>query len=537
MIADSLILIVDDTTQNLQVLGSMLKKEGYKVAAITSGEGALDFVTKRMPDLILLDIMMPGLSGYQVCEKLYTWEEYKRIPVIFISALNKTEDKLEGFEAGGVDFITKPFQKQEVLARVKTHLKLKESREKIADYAKRLEKRNAELERLQAELNQEWIKGKKLHQKFLPEELINNKQLETAVYYQAAQKIGGDFYNFIEFNGKLIAYVVDITGHGLDGALLNIFVREAINSFLDHKDYNKKAIELEGLLEYIYQKYATEKFSDDYFICIGLFLLDKETMELTYANSGLQFSPLLISDTEVTEIDVKELPISTAIALENYDFEQSVVKLNPGDKIISMTDGIIEENNNDGFYGAERIKQVIKENIFLPVRSVIEEVKKDFNEFMEGESYQDDVTLLGLEYKPEIISREKIEITSNFKELDRIRNLIKDIVGDNCVEADKLLMAVHELLANAIEHGNSRQEEEVVTIITEETQYYWKVIIEDQGQGFNWEQVLSTEEIYDDWRDSGRGLRIAALACDNLYYNKKGNKVFLIKSKTLCQYR
>lgn len=121
----SLILIVDDITENLQILGNLLRENNYRTAIAKSGFEALDFVLKRIPDLILLDINMPVIDGYEVCARLKSDEKTKDIPVIFISALSDTEDILKGFVAGGVDFITKPFQREEVLARVKTHLTIK----------------------------------------------------------------------------------------------------------------------------------------------------------------------------------------------------------------------------------------------------------------------------------------------------------------------------------------------------------------------------------------------------------------------------
>ena len=118
------ILIVDDTPTNLHLLSRMLAGHGYKVRAVTNGTRALEAVQARPPDLILLDIMMPGMSGYEVCERLKADEKTCDIPIIFISALNATEDIVKAFGAGGVDYITKPFQLAEVLARAETHLAL-----------------------------------------------------------------------------------------------------------------------------------------------------------------------------------------------------------------------------------------------------------------------------------------------------------------------------------------------------------------------------------------------------------------------------
>ncbi|MCP4346458.1 MAG: PleD family two-component system response regulator [Desulfobacterales bacterium] len=126
---DQRILIVDDVPKNLQVLGSVLKKEGYLIAFAKNGEHALDYIAEHQPDLILLDIMMPGTDGYEVCRKLKEDQKTRDIPVIFITALGDADDEYRGFEIGGVDYITKPFNPKIVKARVKTHLLLKRKTE------------------------------------------------------------------------------------------------------------------------------------------------------------------------------------------------------------------------------------------------------------------------------------------------------------------------------------------------------------------------------------------------------------------------
>ncbi len=118
------ILVVDDTPANLRLLVGLLTEKGYKVRPVPSGELALSAAKGMPPDLILLDIMMPGMNGYEVCKKLKSDERTKEIPVIFISAINDVFDKVKAFTAGGVDYITKPFQIEEVLARVETHLSI-----------------------------------------------------------------------------------------------------------------------------------------------------------------------------------------------------------------------------------------------------------------------------------------------------------------------------------------------------------------------------------------------------------------------------
>jgi len=127
------IIVVDDTPANLQLLAGMLKKRGYKVRPVPSGKLALQAAKNDPPDLILLDIMMPEMDGYEVCERLKADEELREISVIFISALNETMDKVKAFGVGGVDYVTKPFQFEEVDARVGAHLELQRQRRKLKE--------------------------------------------------------------------------------------------------------------------------------------------------------------------------------------------------------------------------------------------------------------------------------------------------------------------------------------------------------------------------------------------------------------------
>lgn len=140
------ILIVDDTPANLRLLSNMLTEQDYKVRAVVNGNMALTTSRAIPPDLILLDINMPGMNGYEVCEKLKADERTQDIPIIFISALDEVQDKVKAFTVGGVDYITKPFQFEEVLARVETHLSLRRLQEELEQEIAARDKLIAELD-------------------------------------------------------------------------------------------------------------------------------------------------------------------------------------------------------------------------------------------------------------------------------------------------------------------------------------------------------------------------------------------------------
>ncbi|HIE02287.1 MAG TPA: response regulator, partial [Thiotrichaceae bacterium] len=223
-ISNSNILVVDDTPANLRLLIGILREVGYKVRPANNGQRALTSIEKESPSLILLDIMMPDMDGYQVCEHLKAHEETRDIPVIFISALNETFDKVKAFSVGGVDYITKPFQAEEVLARVETHLKWHELQ-------RQLQKENL---RMRAELEV----SRRLQQMLLPteKELQQIDGLDIACFMEPAAEVGGDYYDVLSQDGRVFIGIGDVTGHGLESGALAIMVQSSIRTLLANNE-------------------------------------------------------------------------------------------------------------------------------------------------------------------------------------------------------------------------------------------------------------------------------------------------------------
>ena len=183
------ILIVDDNPTNVKVVMHHLAEYGFQIMVARTGEAGLEVAQHDQPDLILLDLMLPGIDGFEVCRRLKADERTRQIPVIFMTVLTKVEDKVKGFEVGGVDYIAKPFQAQEVLARVTTHLRLRnltrelrEARDTLED---RVEARTAELARANQELQSEIAERKRIE-----EELKKHRaHLEDLVRERTAELI------------------------------------------------------------------------------------------------------------------------------------------------------------------------------------------------------------------------------------------------------------------------------------------------------------------------------------------------------------
>ncbi len=142
------VLIVDDNSNNVKIIALALQPLNFKLVIATSGKTAIEMVEKTRPDLILLDVMMPGMDGFETCKIIKSKEENANLPVIFLTALTDKENTLKGFEHGGVDYITKPFNKDELISRVKTHLELKLTRDELETTSKYLYSLNAVKDKL-----------------------------------------------------------------------------------------------------------------------------------------------------------------------------------------------------------------------------------------------------------------------------------------------------------------------------------------------------------------------------------------------------
>src|SRR5271169_2288147 len=216
-----LVLVVDDATANLQVVHAMLKDD-FRVRVATSGAKALALVKdKPQPDLILLDVMMPEMDGYEVCSILKATPEAKDIPVIFLTGKTKCDEETRGFEVGAVDYIHKPFSPAVVQARVHTHLVLREAREQLA--------------RQLLTINNELEMAREIQLSILPHEVPTIRGLGIAARYLPMNSVAGDFYDFILVDERRVGILIaDVSGHGLPAALIASMLKVALSAQTAH---------------------------------------------------------------------------------------------------------------------------------------------------------------------------------------------------------------------------------------------------------------------------------------------------------------
>jgi sigma-B regulation protein RsbU (phosphoserine phosphatase) len=319
------ILIVDDVAANLQVLTGMLDDRGYLTRPVTSGKMALLAAQNDLPDLVLLDITMPGMDGYEVCARMKANEKLKDIPVIFISALHETLDKVKGFSVGGLDYVTKPFQFEEVHARVETHLKLRRLQFQLEEQNRLLlESRQAVM--LQLSQAADYVLS------LIPPP-IREGTIRTDWRLIPSFQLGGDSlgYHWID-KDHFAMYVLDACGHGVGPALLSVSVLDMLRSqSLTDADFRMPA----QVLRALNRAFPMKKHNDLYFTAwYGVF--NKASRELRYAGAG--HPPALILNAAGQAADV---PVSGLLLGLNPDavYEDSILKISSAAELCVFSDG------------------------------------------------------------------------------------------------------------------------------------------------------------------------------------------------------
>lgn len=205
------ILVIDDVEVNARVLKHTLENEGFQVDYALSGPGGRMMAENETPDLILLDIMMPGENGLQTCVQLKANPRTSEIPIIFLSAVGEVKAKVEGLTIGGVDYVTKPFEKEEILARIRLHLRIREAHRML------VEQQRVRLRQLKDAQRAILVK---------PEDLPD---AQFAVYYEPLHEVGGEFYDVVKIDEGIFAFfIADISGNDVGAAFITSAVKALI---------------------------------------------------------------------------------------------------------------------------------------------------------------------------------------------------------------------------------------------------------------------------------------------------------------------
>ena len=366
------LLLVDDNPTNLQVLYQTLETTGCKLLVAKNGETALAIAQKASPDLILLDIMMPGIDGFEVCRRLKDNPDTANIPVIFLSALTETKDKVQGLQLGAVDYVSKPFQPDEVIARVNTHLTIHRLKREVE------QKKDALEDELEA--------ASDVQRRLLPKKLPEIAGLKLAVHYETSLYAGGDYYDIAKMADNQWGFLVaDAEGHSAPAAVMMAMTCALFRS------YPEPPTEPGELLFFLNQHLC--KVADPSFVTALYIVYDADHHSLKIARAGHP-PPMIYRSAEKNAI---EYSCGGVFPLGIDPYEQVPVteaELQPGDRILLYTDGITERFSIDGkTYGEERLLRQLEGDGNLQPEELLTAIMKDVDDFANGRPADDDQAL------------------------------------------------------------------------------------------------------------------------------------------------
>jgi len=375
-----LVLIVDDAPANLQVVHAILKDE-FKIRVATSGPKALDLVkAEPKPDLILLDVVMPEMDGYEVCGILKATPEAKDIPVIFLTGQTETDDETKGFQVGAVDYIHKPFSPAVVKARVHTHVVLREAREQLA--------------RQLLDINNELEMAREIQMSILPNEVPKIAGLEIAARYLPMSSVAGDFYDFIIADERHLGILIaDVSGHGLPAALIASMLKVALAAQAPHA-FDPARV-LGGLNQSLCGKFK------HHFVTAAYVFLDMEKRSMRYAGAGHQ--PLLLWHASMGKAsEVLENGLLLGL-FPDATYSVAEVQMELGDKAVLFTDGVVETRSPSGQeFEIELFKRFLESNHELAAEALADSMLDELSSWSEnpkGQGQQDDITLLVVDFR------------------------------------------------------------------------------------------------------------------------------------------
>jgi phosphoserine phosphatase RsbU/P len=334
------ILVVEDTPANIQTLAGILKDQDYQISVATNGRQALEIIDRVRPDLILLDVMMPEMDGFETCQRLKSNPAWRDIPVIFLTAKTETADIVRGFELGAVDYVAKPFNAHELLARVRTHLQLLRLRIDLA-------RKNEQLASANSRMMQELAAASRVQRALLPQSPLVCDQARLSWIYYPCTELGGDSLNFFLLDNRyLVMYILDVSGHGVQAALLSVAVTQMLmprsdeHSLVCH-DGMKQPVAPRQVAEELNRAFPPNTLTGRYFTLVYA-MLDLAQGTFCYTSAGHP-GPIHVSRNGDQRVcDSLGFPLGM---FDEATYEEAVFPLSNGDRVIFYSDGLVEQVN------------------------------------------------------------------------------------------------------------------------------------------------------------------------------------------------
>jgi phosphoserine phosphatase RsbU/P len=375
-LSDCRVLIVDDVKANVDILVHALSGE-YKLSVALGGQQALDAVGRNPPDLVLLDIVMPDIDGYEICRRLRAADATRELPIMFLSSLEDVKHKARGFEVGGNDYLTKPFEVLEVKARVRSLLKAKS----YADAVREAAERDLRIAR-------------EIQTGLLPADVarqVEGTGLDVHAVLEPAQQVGGDLYEVLRLDrDRVLVAVGDVSGKGIPAALFMAVAMTLLRSMA------RQGKPLEVILRDLNDELLAQN-PRGMFVTLQCLVFDFAKGTVTCASAGHHGAALILpGHTPRLAFDSTGCVLGL---LPAGDVSTETLPLQPGERLVLFTDGVSEAlDPNDDLFGEERLLEYLRDSPDRDARDTALGVLDAVRRHAAGAKQSDDITIVSVRY-------------------------------------------------------------------------------------------------------------------------------------------
>ena len=500
------VLLVDDARSSLDALVETLR--GHHLLSVAlDGESALRTIAQSPPDLVLLDVMMPGLDGYEVCRRLRAAPATRELPVIFLSALDEVTSKAHGFEAGGTDYITKPFEAIEVRARVRSLLKGKMYQDQVR-------------ESLASELRV----AHEIQRGMVPKDFAGlsfGLPIDVYALLEPAKEVGGDLYDVFPLgDGRVCIVLGDVSGKGIPAALFMAITATLLRATARHVQQPEK------ILSHVNQELSRDN-ATSMFVTLFCGVLDTRTGRLACASGG-HTSPVLLRTGAPPRLLAGRT--GTVVGIQtNLAFEPWEVQLEPGDALFLYTDGVTEAfDTSRHCFGEDRLLQALRET-GPDARAMVERVRNAVRAFAGGDPQSDDIALLAIRWLPP--AEMKLTLRTTLSDVARGYQSVHSFLSGHGVPDDAahdVALAVEEVLSNLAQHGYAGTDGPITLRASVDA---LAVKVEVRDRGIHFDPRTATPPRLDvplDERGSGNlGVHLLRSVIDRIAYQRDGSENLL----------
>jgi sigma-B regulation protein RsbU (phosphoserine phosphatase) len=502
------------------------------MVAASSGIQALDRVINELPDLILLDVVMPGMSGYEVCRKVRANPETAMLPVIMVTALDPAQERLYGIEAGADDFLTKPINQAELVARVRSLLRVKELHDTVRSQLTLVEAAKA---RMEEELNV----GRDIQMSMLPRifpAFSDRKELDLYAVLEPAKEVGGDFYDFFMIDENRLCFSIgDVSGKGVPAALFMAMTKTMLKS--------RAASDLSpaSIVTHVNDIISVDNVNC-MFVTLYMGILNLRDGTLVTTNAGHNLPLLKRQGGRFEWLEARDGPIVGPFP--GIAFKQTTTRLEPGDEFLLYTDGVTEADNvRRELFGKDRLKALLDRATSGSVVDRIRDVMQAVKTFAGDAPQADDIAMLALLYNGVAPSDASAPVFRQTMPNQLIAIPVLQTAFEHYVaqwEGAKPLiptfnMALDDLLSNVVQYGFPNDPaEHSIEVQGEVYEDFVKLTITDDGIPFN-PLTVKTPDLSLPLHESkigGLGIHLVRSMFDEVSYHRTvGHNVVTIKKK------